>query len=489
MLVVDVLKSLNLGASVAEFDRDLEKYFVETETFRVIVEDRADIIAGDKGTGKTALFQILRKRYASIPELDTVEVLPAFNPTGNPVFQRLTVGDAYEEGQYATLWKGFFLSLAGNYILKLYEDAWTDAMYELDALLEETGLRSSDDSPSTIFSAIVNLFQRLMSPTAAEARLEITKEGLPIVVPRVEFGDPAARGDRGRIVEHEAALGLLDSVLGECEIQLWLVMDRLDEAFAGSPDAEVPALRALFRVYLDLAPFEHLRLKLFVRKDLFRRIIEGGFVNLTHVNARKVEITWDDDSLSHLLARRIAENEDFVDAVGCDVEDYGCLLSALLPEQVDTGDRRPKTWNWMMSRIRDGNSVAPPRNLIDLVDFTKQASIRREERERNEHAVGRPVLNQEAFKAGLGQLSKNRVEDTLIAEAGAQAPLVERFRGSKAEHNVSSLEQALRLRGDDLTQAVSFLEEIGFLEAVGDSYKIPMLYREGLAITQGKAFG
>lgn len=30
--------------------------------------------------------------------------------------------------------------------------------------------------------------------------------------------------------------------------------------------------------------------------------------------------------------------------------------------------------------------------------------------------------------------------------------------------------------------------ELGFLEKVGNTYKVPILYREGLAITQGKAF-
>ena len=30
--------------------------------------------------------------------------------------------------------------------------------------------------------------------------------------------------------------------------------------------------------------------------------------------------------------------------------------------------------------------------------------------------------------------------------------------------------------------------DIGFLEAVGSNYKIPMLYRDGLGVTQGKAF-
>ncbi len=45
---------LNIGSSVAEFGEALDKYFVETEAFRALSLDRADIIAGEQGTGKTA---------------------------------------------------------------------------------------------------------------------------------------------------------------------------------------------------------------------------------------------------------------------------------------------------------------------------------------------------------------------------------------------------------------------------------------------------
>jgi hypothetical protein len=53
--VKEILHELDLGNSVAEHDEALERYFVETETFRSLISDKGDIIAGDKGTGKTAL--------------------------------------------------------------------------------------------------------------------------------------------------------------------------------------------------------------------------------------------------------------------------------------------------------------------------------------------------------------------------------------------------------------------------------------------------
>lgn len=483
----EVLRKLDLGNSVAEFDKSLEKYFVETETFRALVEGKGDIVAGDKGTGKTAMFRILHKRYRSIPELAEVEVLTGFNPEGAPVFERLASAGVMEEGQYQTVWKAYILSLVGNWILGIYEGATTPKMDELDRLLNAAGLRTSDDRPTTVFGKLVNLYRRITDPEAVDVTVTITPEGFPVLGGRIEIGDGSGPTNE---VPHGHALRLLDDILEEADLSAWVVLDRLDEAFQAYPEVEVPALRALLRAFLDLQEFSRLRLKLFLRKDLFRRVIGSGFVNLTHVNARKIEIVWDDEDLLSLLGRRIEENPTFLEETGLESgsspEEF---IYGIFPEQVDSGERKPTTVSWILSRIRDGNDVKAPRNLIDLVQKAQEAQLRREERESAQHEIGEPVIESDAIKRGLTALSEARVEDTLLAEAGEElATLIERFRDGKAEQNEDSLGNLLDRSGEELGAAVKDLLQIGFLEQVGSSFKVPMLYRDGLNITQGKAF-
>lgn len=486
VLVKEILQELDLGNSVAEYDAALERYFVETSTFRALINDEGDVIAGDKGTGKTALFRILKKRYAGMPELVDVELIEAFNPSGNPVFQRLTETDPLEEGQYITIWKAYILALVGNWVLELYEEALTESMFELDALLTSVGLRSTDDTPTTVFSQLVNLFRRITNPEAVEVAMTITPEGIPVVAPRIQLGDEEPYQDE--LVRHDDALALLDRVLEEINLTVWVAFDRLDEAFQGFPRAEIPALRALFRTYLDLNAFPRIRLKLFVRKDLFRRIIAAGFVNLTHVNARKIEIVWDEDDLFDLLFRRVNENQTFLERLGIDDGGQQEVFDAMFPEQVDPGERRPTTWTWMMSRVRDGNGVRPPRNLIDLVKKAHEEQLRREERTGTEYERGHPVIGSEALKKGLARLSTERVQDTLLAEAGEERALwIEKFRDGRAEHNEETISSTLGLQGD-LVEPIRVLKDLGFIESIGATYKVPMLYRAGLNITQGKAF-
>lgn len=230
-------------------------------------------------------------------------------------------------------------------------------------------------------------------------------------------------------------------------------------------------------------------MKLFVRRDLFDRIIAGGFVNLTRINARKIEIEWSEDDLWDLLHRRLRENHEFLEMVGAGNASPAQIFAALFPEKVDSGSRKPWTWSWMMRRIRDGQDVRPPRNLIDLVKKSQQAQVRREERNHLEYVAGRSIISSESVKDGLRALSDERVQDTLLAEAGDLQPYVVAFRGGKVEHNAQSLAETLRLSGEELDEVVQKLVSLGFLEKLTATYKVPSLYRNGLGITQGKAFG
>jgi hypothetical protein len=130
-----VLKKLDLGNSVAEFDEALRTYFVETEPFRQLVQNRVDVVAGDKGTGKTAIFRILQERHRHLEEMRGIEVIAGFNPSGNPVFQRLTQEQLLTEAQYASLWKACALSLVGNWILESFGEDATASTPALDEMI------------------------------------------------------------------------------------------------------------------------------------------------------------------------------------------------------------------------------------------------------------------------------------------------------------------------------------------------------------------
>ena len=391
-----VLSKLKIGKSVAEFDDDLEEYFVETDTFQSIIGGEYDIVAGDKGTGKTAIFKMLSNNYRAYSVLDDTELLAAFNPQGNPIFQRLAQIPDQSESQYRTLWKAYFFSLAGNWALDIFGENYNQKTKELAGLLDQTGLRNANPNPSLIFETVVGIFLKLKKLSAAELSGSITEYGLPSITSRAEF--EGKDGDAS-IVYSDHFLQVLNDTLRSCEIKLWVLLDRLDEAFQGYQDVEVPALRALFRTYLDMTYLDFLRLKLFVRKDLFRKIIEDGFVNLTHINSKKVEIVWEEDDLLNMLCRRIRKNADFMNSIGFPFDDKGDkdLFYRVFPNQVDSGTRKPETLTWIMSESAMEIIFDPRGNLLDLVLNALQAQFRREERDGRIFAGNDPLIESESL--------------------------------------------------------------------------------------------
>jgi hypothetical protein len=483
MKIVDILRTLDLGSSVAEFDQMIDRHFVMTNAYQGLIEGKADIVAGDKGAGKTTIYRYLQQEYTKIPQLRKVEVVSGFNPSGNPIFRRLIQPKPYTEGQYLSFWKAYFLSLVGNWLLKICDGSYSANLQRLDTALISGGLRSKDDSVETIFSRLSKMFRRLTSPKGAGVEFSLNESGIPIFNPKVEFADPDFNEENNdELFDYDAALSLLNITLDENDITVWILLDRLDEAFTGYPDIEVPALRGLLRTYLDLLAFDRIGLKLFVRKDLFRKIIRGGFVNLTHITARKIDIIWDQEDLFALLCRRIKVCDEFLHHLSLEKPTDKEVFAKVFSEKISP---RKLTWRWILEQIKDGSGFVAPRNLVDLVNLAIEEQTRVESRAPREYRADIPIIEFDSLRRALLRLSKRRVEDTLLAEATNDvAVLIEGFRGRKVEQNSDTIAEVFGVLPSQAKEFAEVLINIGFFERSDENYKVPVLYRYGLEMKE-----
>jgi len=275
-------------------------------------------------------------------------------------------------------------------------------------------------------------------------------------------------------------LTLLSSIGRRC----WIIFDRLDEAFPYNRDFERVALRGLLRAHLDIASYGNVfRTKLFLRTDVLDRVTEeSGFVNATHMRARR--IWWDHASIANLIVKRVFENKAFRDSfpslpntLTAD-EDRRAVTEAALPIVVEG---QPLI-HWLVQRTVDSHEEPNPRNTITLLEAARQRQLRVYERDDPDFGGTGPIIRAQAVISGFKDLSRIRLGDTLLAEFNHLRPYVERLRSRTVKYQPHLLAKALGLQRDrpKFQQVVDDLTYSGLLRASGGNYIVAMLYRPAL---------
>ena len=152
----------------------------------------------------------------------------------------------------------------------------------------------------------------------------------------------------------------------------------------------------------------------------------------------------------------------------------------MFPRQVDVGERQSETFEWVLSRIRDGLNSTPPRELIHYYNEMLIQEIGEQDIANNN--IEEPnLLSRTAIKTAVYAVSKTRVVRTLFAEYPEFKDDILAFENKKAEHNIDTLRSIWNITANETKIKASKLSEIGFFELKTARnervYKIPFIYR------------
>ena len=223
-----LLQQLQIGNSVAEYDEQLEKYFLQTQIFSDFTDGRYDIVRGDKGTGKTAIFRIAQRQKRHLPALDAVLLAPAFNQSGSPVFQQFNDIKRPTERDLIKVWKAYIFAVVGNKLVDNEEFLGDTPTLSIKKVLEDAGLRERSDN----FSGLL-----LRAFKVLDIKLKLN-----LGILRMSIGGRNKRASPQDQVNRIGERGL-ERVQEGCQQankRVWILFDRLDEAFVGQPDLELP---------------------------------------------------------------------------------------------------------------------------------------------------------------------------------------------------------------------------------------------------------
>jgi hypothetical protein len=489
----DILAVTTFGQRIAEDEADaLIGYFVETHQWRKVLSGEVDVIYGPKGSGKSALYSLLRARRKELYERN---IIPAAGESvrGTPIFADLIADPPASEEQFRGLWKLYFLSLMGTALRIAKID--NENSRRLLSALEEADLVSSEWAPKRALRAALDYIRRIDSVSGGVKLGQIS--GLPEgVEAKVTIREPSNEQRKLGYSSADSLLEMADKAFNEAGKKFWIVLDRLDVAFADSTDLEGNALRALFRVYRDLAGLDSISLKIFLRDDIWARITSVGFREASHIT-KSITITWDARSLLHLVIRRALHNAaicEFYDvdpvAVLASVDEQEKLFYRIFPMQVDLGERKSTTLDWMLTRTTDGTGQTAPRELVHLLSAARDEQLKLLEMGAAE-PEGEALFDRSALKAALPEVSKVRFEQTLFAEHPTLRPMLEKLEGEKTQQTAATLAKIWRVSDVEAFARAEKLTEVGFFQKRGSKeqpwFWVPFLYRDALNLVQGQA--
>jgi len=497
MTKYEVLIATDFGQRVAEEEiESLSNYFVETDNWRRLYSGEIDVIYGPKGSGKSALYSLLSARSDRLFDRNIL-LVPGEKPRGTPAFRDLLVDPPATELEFTNLWKLYILSLLST-TFEEYGLVNRESK-ELFERLSAEGLVSGKKSLGALVHSAFDYVKQLLRPAAVEGEIALDQNTqLPIGFKgKIVFSEPSAKARAAGIESVDYLLQMAnDALKSYSKYNIWILLDRLDVAFADSADLEQNALRALFRVYLDLLDLEHIRLKIFLRTDIWKRITSGGFREASHIT-RHVTISWDRSSLLNLVVRRVLHNKSIIEHYGVDpskvletIKSQEEFFFRIFPQQVDVGPNKSLTIDWMLSRTRDGSQLTAPRELIHFLSSLRTQQLRRFEVGELE-PDGEVLFDRPAFKQALPEVSAVRLTQTLFAEHADLRDNINALKGQRTSQRIETLAAIWGVEEACAQEIADALVEVGFFESRGPKenieYWVPFLYRDSLDLVQGAA--
>ncbi|MDO9707254.1 P-loop ATPase, Sll1717 family [Paracraurococcus lichenis] len=494
-----VIQSLHFGHDVAEHEaKELAKYFVETDQWQKIFGGNVDIIYGAKGSGKSAIYHLMMAKEDELFDRDIL-LVPAENPDEDPAFNEIRSELPPTEDEFIGLWKLYLCSVAA--VRARDAGVNNQALQDVLSYLADLKLIDRDPSLNTIIKRISAYVTSFFRPKDVSTTTHFDQSGtITGITGKISFSEPSLEARDKGVRPIREILIKLNSSLEASGQTIWLLLDRLDVAFSGNDEIESRALRALFQAYKDMARLDRIRPKLFVRSDIWDRIIKTGFREATHAASpeKSTTLAWDNSLLFNVFIRRLLQSDllciDYQirkDDVLNDIVAQEQLVDRIFPDKIDTG-KNPRTFAWVCGRLQDGRNQATPRELIQFL-----SALRNQQLQRFEKSLAPPLaellFERAAFKAALLPVSNNRLVNTIYAEYAFCKNWVEELRGRKSLQSVETLGAIWSTESKETYNRIDQLLAIGVFRRIesvdGTVFEIPLLYRPSLNIVRGAEVG
>jgi hypothetical protein len=414
----NIMKEIKYGSFIAEEDsyetyEEFEKSFLLTESIEELLDPNIYLIIGAKGTGKSALFRVMRKYEKELLEkfsiTDKVIVMNDIlaNSRYNEKKKFITLQDVLDMDRLRTgsdisemlYWKRFW---------KVY--LWLQICQEFSSI-------KNDTADKGYFS---------ISSTIDQMKLPDWMKNINYNKGTLEFIH-AYIIERGHMDDISGWLSEINKVLDEDGKYMICLYDHLDKLFELHIAVQKSAVSALLSFWDD-GEFKYILPKIFLRKDIYSGL---KIQNHTHWLTHSKEILWSQNELNRLIIKRTIAHSPalikfiekngkyyigrtkFEKKLGIEIpkgEQYvERLLNLIFGIRIGSGKKSGLMVNWFYNHLRDANNISYPRDAIHLLKLVREEMLREFEKYVEDDRIisGKLITNDSI----LGRVSEQRYLD------------------------------------------------------------------------------
>jgi hypothetical protein len=433
------IDTLSFGLPAAERDDDLLACFVESDSYNRVVSKGHNVILGNRGTGKSAIFKKAAEDWKKKKDI-VISLAP--DEFSYEMMARVLESEAKgawaKHGAYSVAWKYLiyiqtFKELANRGIFK------TGKAAKLYNYVRDT-VKDYDRNP---IGLLISFLKRMEG-------IKIGKHEAALKTRELD-----------RLYKLEEISGLVE-ILDEATAgtKVMVLVDELDKGWDASEDAK-GFVSGLFSAAMAInARHKNLRILISLRRELYDNIPEL-YDDYQKISDTVERITWNEDSLLEFVARRI---EKWDPSVG--KQNFQSQWNKVFSEKLSY--RLTNSFNYIIDR-----TLFRPREIIQFAnDIAQEARSKRR---------GLP-LDYDSIAGAEGHYSESRLND-IAAEYKHQYPgligLFETFRGLRynmpkeefQRHLLSvacgeyTLATEAKKWTEDPEQLIKVLWEVGFIKA------------------------
>ena len=306
---VSILNSFDFGGPDGKDDSLLETCALITDPINEFLEENKSIIVGDRGTGKTAIFRLLSEKKIKFKTSGKYQQIYVaidedlgYKTLREHVSTQIQDSTRAGSAQHRIVWELFFLSRCLEAISQKMGTnpkfiALRDRFYKavgwnsqqkiglLDVLLHTKKTFGVKLEGGHLGYVIPNFYTSLESKAPSE---------LPL--------------DSSQMLDLPSIKSDLDRLLAESKIVIYLLVDKIDEFVSGEDyETQRQMLQALIQCWRDYQAYPRVKIKLFLRRDLYERL-DFSAIGRDKIDPKKVELKWSEEDIRKFVAMRILHN-------------------------------------------------------------------------------------------------------------------------------------------------------------------------------------